>query len=379
MKVQRQRVRFNRLWRAMSHIGWASRRYKTGAWKVVAHLLNVYRMTGCRPSEAHRDGLSDPATPAERLAGTIAKAGLLALQLRLNPSSHRVLAMDKAVFYLLCEGLGLPVPRLYAVIDPDRRNPGGEVLGTRVSVHALLQRVDGDIIVKPARGVYGHGISAYSRTPMGFLDRRSGEMLTVDSLASSLGANRTDRVIVQERLRNHPDLTDLSGSETLQTVRIRCLVTSTGDVKMGGSFLKLAVGDQVVDNIDGGRTGNFLAAVRLETGRLCTPVAYSTGGLGVDAVDRHPRTGRFLPQFEVPLWTEAKALAKNASLAFLPLRTIGWDIGLTPEGPILVEGNPYWDPANLMAAAPNDACYAEEMAALLTLLRREARGNRAGV
>jgi hypothetical protein len=357
----------------MSHVGWASRRYGTSKGKVVAHLLNVYRTTGCRPYEAHHDGLSDPAMPAGRMAGTIAKSGLLALQLRINPSSHRVLAMDKAVFYLLCRGLGLPVPKLYGVIDPGCRNPEGDVLGEEVSVRGLLQRVDGDIIVKPARGVYGHGINAYSRTPVGFLDRRSGEMLTVEALAGSLGANRTDRLIVQERLRNHPELTELSGSETLQTVRIRCLVTSTGDVSMGGSFLKLAVGDQVVDNIDGGRTGNFLAAVRLETGRLCMPVAHSTGGIGVDAVERHPRTGRFLPQFEVPLWSEAKALAKRASLAFLPLRTVGWDIGLTPEGAVLVEGNPYWDPANLMAAPPTDACYAEEMVALLTLLRREAR------
>ena len=221
MEDQHQRHGFDRLWRVMSHVGWASRRYGTSEWRIIAHLLRVYRATGCRPYEAHHDGLSDPAMPAGRMAGTIAKSGLLALQLRINPSIYRVLAMDKAVFYLLCRGLGLPVPRLYGVIDSDSRNPEGHVLGEEVSVKGLLQRVDGDIIVKPARGVYGRGINAYSRTPAGFLDRRSGEVLTVEALAGNLSAKRAGRLVVQERLRNHPVLTELSGSETLQTVRIR--------------------------------------------------------------------------------------------------------------------------------------------------------------
>ena len=38
------------------------------------------------------------------------------------------------------------------------------------------------------------------------------------------------------------------------------------------------------------------------------------------------------------------ALAKALAVAFMPMRAIGWDIAVTPEGPVCVEGNARWDP-----------------------------------
>ena len=46
------------------------------------------------------------------------------------------------------------------------------------------------------------------------------------------------------------------------------------------------------------------------------------------------------------------ALAEQAARAFLPLRTVGWDIAVTPEGPTLIEGNPFWDPSNDLVVGP---------------------------
>jgi len=34
------------------------------------------------------------------------------------------------------------------------------------------------------------------------------------------------------------------------------------------------------------------------------------------------------------------------AVKFWPLRTIGWDVALTPNGPRIVEGNVWWDPPN---------------------------------
>jgi hypothetical protein len=55
-------------------------------------------------------------------------------------------------------------------------------------------------------------------------------------------------------------------------------------------------------------------------------------------------TGADLVGVAVPLWREARALAERASRLFLPMRTIGWDVAVTPDGPVLIEGNARWDP-----------------------------------
>jgi hypothetical protein len=46
------------------------------------------------------------------------------------------------------------------------------------------------------------------------------------------------------------------------------------------------------------------------------------------------------------------ALAERAARTFFPLRTVGWDIALTTDGPALIEGNPFWDPSNDLIIGP---------------------------
>jgi hypothetical protein len=47
----------------------------------------------------------------------------------------------------------------------------------------------------------------------------------------------------------------------------------------------------------------------------------------------------------VPCWDAACRLVRDAATAFLPLRTIGWDVAITDGDPVLIEGNVTWDPA----------------------------------
>jgi hypothetical protein len=46
------------------------------------------------------------------------------------------------------------------------------------------------------------------------------------------------------------------------------------------------------------------------------------------------------------MWNAVVELGKKAALAFLPSKCLGWDIAVTPAGPVLIEANRYWDPHN---------------------------------
>ena len=43
--------------------------------------------------------------------------------------------------------------------------------------------------------------------------------------------------------------------------------------------------------------------------------------------------------FQVPCWEEIKALVKEAALVTPQLRYMVWDVALTPDGPVIIEGN----------------------------------------
>ena len=43
--------------------------------------------------------------------------------------------------------------------------------------------------------------------------------------------------------------------------------------------------------------------------------------------------------FTIPHWEQCVKTVLKAQTLFAPLRTIGWDVGITNHGPVLIEGN----------------------------------------
>jgi len=360
--------------RSLADLDWASREFGCSRRQVASWLLYLRWHHDYRPAAAHREGLSNPALGRHRLTAVISKRRLLALQAVLNPASHIGMTEDKAVFYAYARALGLPVPRLFGVVDrPVGWAEDGNPLRSATDWEGFLTALDGDFLVKPAAGVYGRGIRAFTRVADGFQEYNSNAVITPRSLADSLLSDPWRRLVVQQRVRNHPEIETLTGSPTLQTVRIRTLLTGTGDVFLGSAKIKIAVGGHICDNISAGATGNFVAAIGRDDGRLRLPHAYGKSGRGVVPVPRHPRSGRALEGFAVPFWEELKELARKAAILFTPLRTIGWDIAVTGTGPVLIEANRWWDPGNESVVLPAEETYPSEMSSLLSAMRAEAR------
>ena len=155
-----------------------------------------------------------------------------------------------------------------------------------------------------------------------------------------------DRYVIQERLYSHAELARLSATEALQTVRMITLVDQVGDVHLLHAHLKVIEADKIVDTFIDGLTGNIEAPVDLESGCLKPANRISGTGTGVVAIEAHPKTKTPFEGFALPFWSQACNLVRQTALQFLPVRTVGWDVALTPRGPVIVEGNVWWDPPN---------------------------------
>ncbi len=175
---------------------------------------------------------------------------------------------------------------------------------------------------------------------------RDGDGLihTAGDIPEWLGAvGDYDRFVVQERVPAHPVFEDLSGTKNLQTVRMVSYIRNDETPVIGCCQLKIIGNDSLVDNYGHGQRGNLIGDIPGARGRLSRAFTAAPDGSCI-YVDRHPRTGAAFRDFAIPFWEDACALVNRAALAFRPLRTIGWDVAITPGDPLLIEGNASWDP-----------------------------------
>jgi hypothetical protein len=82
----------------------------------------------------------------------------------------------------------------------------------------------------------------------------------------------------------------------------------------------------------------------MEKGTLLPAIFMGSHNYGIQALASHPDTGVLFSGFAIPRWHDACALAVSAARQFAPIRTVGWDIAITPTGPVVVEGNFTYDP-----------------------------------
>ena len=139
--------------------------------------------------------------------------------------------------------------------------------------------------------------------------------------------------IFQEAIDQHPELNRINPS-CLNTLRILTGMAEDGSFPVLGAILRIGQGQKHIDNA---HAGGLFAGVDRETGRLRSR-AHAFIQFGGATYEQHPDTGTVFDNFEIPYFAEAVDLAQRAH-AKLPLLYVGWDIGITPDGPVIIEGN----------------------------------------
>lgn len=143
--------------------------------------------------------------------------------------------------------------------------------------------------------------------------------------------------IIQERITNQNPEFAAFHPQSINTVRI-ITVKRGNNINVIGSFLRVGVNGSYTDNSS---SGGISVGIDLENGTLKKYGLYKPG-FGTKC-DRHPNSGIIFEGYKIPKWKEIVEYTKRAHLLFYGLHSIGWDVAITDDGIMIIEGNDNWD------------------------------------
>ncbi|WP_458464220.1 sugar-transfer associated ATP-grasp domain-containing protein [Paenibacillus sp.] len=249
-----------------------------------------------------------------------------------NPYNDVVLLRDKYVFASYIESTigASAIPATLGLIDH------GEVFLHQkrewVSINHFCQN-DSCFVMKDIDGTYGDGVKLVTVENGKFV--YDGESHSADAFAKSCG---TKRFLLQELIVQHDALLAFK-TRCVNTVRAITVRGKSGKIELFAAFLR--VGNDNETFVDNRAKGGLAVGVEPDTGRLMK-YGFPHEEFGTK-VTIHPMSGISFEGYQLPYWQETLDLIINAHRQFPDIGTIGWDVTITADGPIIVEANDGWE------------------------------------
>jgi len=192
----------------------------------------------------------------------------------------------------------------------DLRKASVENFGEFAKTHKI-------IIVKPIDDCGGNGVEKIEMK----------EDCNYQELYDKLKKN--GQLLVEEFVIQHEEMNKIYDG-SVNTLRMFTIYTDKGHYLQG--ILKLGNGGNV-DNFSSGGMYTFVN----EEGEVIAPAIDKNDSVYTE----HPISKQKIVGFKVPMFEQAKELVCKAAAEIPEVAYIGWDVAITKEGPVLIEGNCY--------------------------------------
>ncbi len=311
--------------------------------KQAEEAFEMFKLNHLEPWEWAHFHMSHPDLSREAKRRFMSYNQVCVLHRELSPPNLRGIT-NKWIAFNLFRQFGLPTPRVYGFFDPVfGRTTDGKPLQDQNDLNRLLNRNDVTaFVIKPVLGSKGTGISV-------FTERRSDKFIRADGKDLSLrevfdlcrecchldSPKARGGAVIQERVQQHQFLEKINPTCT-NTLRITTLIANDGSIEFLYHVLKLGRGNSAVDNID---KGAFV--VDLNRDGILQP-ANVIHPDHIEVVESHPMTGASFSGGKLPYFEQALDLALEAQRHLSQLRTLGFDIAITDNGPTIIEANTWW-------------------------------------
>ena len=139
--------------------------------------------------------------------------------------------------------------------------------------------------------------------------------------------------LLEQPIIQHPVMSELN-STSVNSLRIVTLLDEDGEANIMYALVRVGRTGADVDNVS---SGGMYAPID-ENGIISAPAFCDKTG---DYYETHPDTGVVFKGFKIPMFDECIDLVKRAALRVPTVRYVGWDVGVTENGPVLIEGNTF--------------------------------------
>lgn len=163
----------------------------------------------------------------------------------------------------------------------------------------------------------------------------NGFLLNKQHFCDEEAYKKLQNLSIEPYIEQHPSLNALY-PDALNTVRV---VTICREKNVTIYYSVIMIGSEG-SHVSGIPLGGIVVNVD-NSGMLCS-LGHKSKKPHFGKLTHHPDTGMKLQGFQLPMWGEVIQLAKEAHMALQDIPSIGWDIAITPTGPIIIEANNGW-------------------------------------
>lgn len=249
----------------------------------------------------------------------------------------RVITGDKFYFNIFLERFGIPTPKIYCFIkdkNPLLFDSSFQIDTTKSGKEQLEDFLtnDMDAFAKPSDGQLGNGIfSLKIQSGKIFVDGK--EISKEDVISLLLSAD----YLIQERITQHPQISLLNPS-TINSIRLQTVMDQDGKVHPFGGGLRIGRKGSSVDNW---AKGGVFVGINMNEGKLME-IGFLKPQYGTSTIE-HPDTHIAFKDYIIPYYKEAEELAIKLHKHMYRCHSVGWDIAITENGPVFIEGNGLWE------------------------------------
>lgn len=227
-------------------------------------------------------------------------------------SSQVCLLRDKFLFYKYMRANNCPVPDVFGILKD------GQLYDENMNRKCLEELSEEmDYFIKDIDGE----CASFVKHVKNFTE--------LESIMNQI-ANGT--YILQKPIKQALEMDEINAT-AINTLRI-ITVNTSGNPKVFSALLR--VGTKDTGNVDNWAKGGLAIGIN-ENGYL-NKFGFYKPGYGLK-VDKHPDSKIIFEEFKVPMLEDAFRKACEAHKYFYGIGAIGWDVAITENGPVFVEGN----------------------------------------